>query len=76
MQSSRCVIARPDPVLPLRPDDPKAVALMAGQVAQQAEMLAMIDVFQLITWSFLVMLPLVFLLRRSQGGGAVAVAAE
>ncbi|HJV85223.1 MAG TPA: DHA2 family efflux MFS transporter permease subunit [Noviherbaspirillum sp.] len=63
--------------LGLRPDDPKAVALMAQQVAQQAEMLAMINVFQLITWSFVVMLPLVFLLRKSQGGGGpVAVASE
>ena len=63
--------------LRLRPDDPKAVALMADQIARQAEMLAMIDVFQLITWSFVVMLPLVFLLKKQQAGGApVAVAAE
>lgn len=63
--------------LRLRPEDPKAVALMAQQVTQQAEMLAMIDVFQLITWSFILMLPLVFLLRKSQtSGGAIAVAVE
>ncbi|TFV86239.1 DHA2 family efflux MFS transporter permease subunit [Oxalobacteraceae bacterium OM1] len=63
--------------LHLRPDDPKAVALMAQQVAQQAEMLAMIDIFQLITWSFILMLPLVFLLKRNKrAGGPIRVAAE
>lgn len=60
-----------------RPDAPKAVALMAEQVARQAEMLAMIDVFQPITWSFIVMLPLVFFLRKKQvESGPTPVAAE
>lgn len=40
-------------------------------------MLDMIDVFLLITWSFVVMLPLVFLLRKKRSGGApLPVAAE
>lgn len=63
--------------LHLAPDSPKAAALMAEQMARQAEMLAMIDVFQLITWSFVAMLPLVFLLKKKQaGGGPIPVAAE
>lgn len=52
--------------LGLSPDDPQGAAMIAGELAQQTQMSAMLDVFQLITWSFLVMLPLVLLLRRSQ----------
>jgi DHA2 family multidrug resistance protein len=52
--------------LHLSPTDPKAIALIAGQIAEQAQITAMLDVFKLITWSFLLMLPLVFLLRKSR----------
>jgi DHA2 family multidrug resistance protein len=52
--------------LHLSPTDPQAIALVAAQVAQQAQMGAMLDVFQVTTWSFLAMLPLVLLLRRSR----------
>jgi MFS transporter, DHA2 family, multidrug resistance protein len=64
--------------LHLDPNTPQAAAVLAQQVGAQAQMLAMLDVFQLITWSFLVMLPLVFLLRRKNPavGGPVPVAAE
>jgi DHA2 family multidrug resistance protein len=64
--------------LHLNPADPKAVALMAGQIGRQAQMMAMLDVFQVITWSFVVMLPLVFLLRKKKSGGdaPMPVAAE
>jgi DHA2 family multidrug resistance protein len=50
--------------LHLSPTDPQAMALVAGQIAQQAQMIAIIDVFKVTMWSFLAMLPLVFLLRR------------
>ena len=50
--------------LHLTPTDPQAIALVAGQVAQQAQMIAIVDVFKVTMWSFLVMLPLVLLLRR------------
>ena len=53
--------------LHLQPTDPHAMALIASQIAKQAQMVAMLDVFQVTTWSFLGMLPLVFLLRRSRG---------
>jgi DHA2 family multidrug resistance protein len=60
--------------LHLNPADPKAVALMAQQIGQQAQMMAMLDVFQVITWSFVVMLPLVFLLRKKKPGGEAPIA--
>ena len=50
--------------------DPRGIALLAQRIGEQAQMLAMIDVFQLITWSFVFMLPLVFLLRRRKPGAA------
>jgi DHA2 family multidrug resistance protein len=52
--------------LHLSPTDPQAMALVAGQIARQAEMAAMLDVFKVTTWSFLAMLPLVFLLRKNR----------
>jgi DHA2 family multidrug resistance protein len=51
--------------LGLSPDDPRALALLAQQVGQQAQMTAMLDVFVLIVWSFVLMLPLVLLLKHS-----------
>ena len=54
--------------LHLSPDDPRALALIAQQVGRQAEMGAILDVFKVTTWSFLLMLPLVLLLRRSKRG--------
>jgi DHA2 family multidrug resistance protein len=50
--------------LHLTPTDPHALALVAGQIAQQAQMIAIVDVFKVTMWSFLAMLPLVLLLRR------------
>jgi DHA2 family multidrug resistance protein len=52
--------------LHLSPTDPQAMAIIAAQIAQQAEMGAMLDVFKVTTWTFLAMLPLIFLLRRSR----------
>src|SRR3954469_5060381 len=49
-----------------QPPGPKAIALAAGQVAQQAQMGAIIDVFAVTAWSFLLMLPLVMLLKRGK----------
>ena len=46
--------------------DPSAMALIAQQVGQQAQIGAIIDVFMLTTVSFVVMLPLVMLLRSSR----------
>ena len=52
--------------LHLQPTDPKALALAASQVGQQAQMGAILDVFAVTAWSFLLMLPLVLLLRRGK----------
>jgi DHA2 family multidrug resistance protein len=54
--------------LQLSPSDPHALALVAGQVAQQAQMGAILDVFKVTAWSFVAMLPLVLLLRRKATG--------
>ncbi len=54
--------------LHLTPTDPHAIAIIAGQIGMQAEMTAIIDVFKVTAWSFLLMLPLVLLLRRSRAG--------
>jgi MFS transporter, DHA2 family, multidrug resistance protein len=61
--------------LHLTPTDPHAMAIVAAQIAQQAEMSAMLDVFKVTTWSFIGMLPLVFLLRRNKNAPAPSAAA-
>ena len=58
--------------LHLSPTDPHALALVAGQVAQQAQMGAILDVFKVTAWSFVAMLPLVFLLRRKTAAPVAA----
>jgi len=52
--------------LHLAPTDPRAAALIAAQIGRQAEMNAMLDVFKVTAWSFVAMLPLVLLLRRTR----------
>ena len=52
--------------LHLAATDPHAMALIAAQIGQQAEMNAILDVFKVTAWSFIAMLPLVLLLRRSR----------
>ncbi|HEX6633864.1 MAG TPA: DHA2 family efflux MFS transporter permease subunit [Usitatibacter sp.] len=52
--------------LHLSATDPHAMALIAAQIAQQAEMNALLDVFKLTAWSFVAMLPLVLLLKKSR----------
>jgi DHA2 family multidrug resistance protein len=52
--------------LHLSPTDPHAMAVIAAQIAQQAEMNALLDVFKLTAWSFVAMLPLVLLLKKSR----------
>ena len=50
--------------LGLSPTDPLAAQIAAQEIAQQAQMAAMLDVFYLITWSFVAMAPLLLLMRR------------
>jgi MFS transporter, DHA2 family, multidrug resistance protein len=49
----------------LSPNDPRGLAVVAHQVGQQAQMGAMLAVFKVITYSYVFMVPLVFLLKRS-----------
>ena len=62
--------------LHLRPNDPRGLAMIARQVAQQSEMGAMLDVFKLITLSYAFMLPLLLLLKKSSGPRGPAPAAH
>ena len=54
--------------LNLAPTDPHALAIIAGQIAQESLMAAMLDAFKLTAWSFVVMLPLVLLMRGGRPG--------
>jgi len=51
----------------------RAYALLQGSVLRQASMLAYIDNFWLLGVAILVMVPLVFLMKRPRTGGAIAV---
>ena len=51
----------------------KAYALLQANVFRQASMLAYIDNFWLLGVAILVMVPLVFLMKRPKPGGAIAV---
>jgi DHA2 family multidrug resistance protein len=51
----------------------KAYALLQGNVFRQAGMLAYIDNFWLLGVAILVMVPLVFLMKRPPTGGEMAV---
>jgi DHA2 family multidrug resistance protein len=64
--------------LHLSPTDPRGLAVVAYEVGRQAQMGAMLAVFKVITFSYLFMAPLVFLLKRSttQRAGPVAAAAD
>jgi MFS transporter, DHA2 family, multidrug resistance protein len=65
--------------LGLRPTDPRGLAIIAREVAVQSQMGALLDAFKLITLSYVFMLPLVFLLRRSTtrtGSAPTAAAME
>jgi DHA2 family multidrug resistance protein len=51
----------------------KAYALLQANLFRQATMLAYIDNFWLLGVAILVMVPLVFLMKRPRTGGAIAV---
>jgi len=53
-----------------------AAAAINGLVQRQASLLAFIDMFRLLGIVFIVLIPVVFLMRRPRGGQVVAAAAE
>ncbi len=57
---------------------PQAAALLGNVLGQQATISAYVDAFSLVLWSFLAMLPLVFVMKhqRHPTGGAAAPAME
>jgi len=60
----------------LSPTDPRGLAVVAHEVGRQAQMGAMLAVFKVITYSYVFMVPLVFLLKRSTTQRAGPAAAE
>ena len=52
---------------------PLAAAILGRQLGTQAELVAMLNVFELIAWSFVVMLPLLLLLKGSAIGDSRVV---
>ena len=62
--------------LHLTPTDPHAAAVIAAEIGRQSEMSAIVDVFRLTAWSFIALLPLVFLLRRAHRGSPAPAAAD
>jgi DHA2 family multidrug resistance protein len=54
--------------LHLNPTDPHALAIIAAQIGQASLMEAMLDAFKLTAWSFVLMLPLVFVMRAGRPG--------
>lgn len=50
-------------------DDPQAPAMLAGELSRQASMLAFVDTFWLIAWSFVLLAPLLLLIRRRHSAG-------
>ena len=60
-------------------DMPQSAAILGQQLARQATMTAFVDAYILVMWSFLAMMPLVFLMkyqRRQTAAPATAVAAD
>ncbi|MEJ2346080.1 MAG: DHA2 family efflux MFS transporter permease subunit [Gammaproteobacteria bacterium] len=61
----------------LNAGSPLAAPLLGHELARQASMVAFVDCFVLVTWSFILMLPLVFLMKHAkpQPGAAQPAAA-
>jgi DHA2 family multidrug resistance protein len=57
------------------PPEIRAIAALNGMALRQASLLSFIDMFRLLGIIFIVMIPLVFLMRKPQAGGAPVVAA-
>ncbi|HVC10815.1 MAG TPA: DHA2 family efflux MFS transporter permease subunit [Burkholderiales bacterium] len=55
---------------------PLAPQALGMELSRQSQMVAFIDVFMFITWSFLAMLPLVFMLRRPKPAAAAGQDSE
>lgn len=56
--------------------DARTLGIVASEVGRQATMIGMLDAFTLILWSFVIMLPMVLLLKRGHHRSAGAPALE
>ena len=56
----------------LAPNDPRGLAVVAHEVARQAEMGALLDTFRAVTLSFLLLLPLILFMKKPKRRGEFA----
>lgn len=59
----------------LQASDPLAVGILAQELMRQAQMVSFVNVFAFISWSFIITLPLIFLLKKQQSKQSMAHAA-
>jgi DHA2 family multidrug resistance protein len=52
-------------------NNPLTPRLLGGELSRHAMMVAFIDCFWVITWSMIILAPLVLILRRAKGGSHV-----
>jgi len=52
----------------------KAYSAMFGMIRKQAAMIAYNDVFRILMWLFVIMLPFIFLMKRPRRGGGPGMA--
>ena len=51
--------------------NPAATSILANELSRQAQMASFIDVYAFISWSFVIMIPLIFLIRVQKNKTAV-----
>jgi len=53
--------------LHLQPSQPKAIGFLGKLIGEQSQMSAFVNVYAFIMWSFILMLPLIFMLKKQEG---------
>ena len=49
----------------LKFSDPKTVQLLAQELIKQSQIVAFVNVYQFIVWSFIFMIPFIFLIKKT-----------
>jgi DHA2 family multidrug resistance protein len=78
--STRALVGQMQHVFQMRgsgaPPDLAAAGMLSGMIQRQAAILSFVDAFRIMGVIFIVVVPLVFIMRRPAGGGQVIAAAE
>jgi DHA2 family multidrug resistance protein len=59
--------------LQLEPQSALSPLLLAHELGRQAQMIGILDAYEMVMWSFVMMLPLVFLMRHQRAAGTAQV---